>query len=294
MSSEITPLSGGKLVILSNSYELDGRVSTHPVDARGYAPMQTNLLRQGDRALLLGTGLSGHEQRVIAQLEETIGSARLSIMPLGFDFTLLSNARSIADRFGLEYVYQPSYQDLPWTWLNLRPEFPIDETDALRTAAVQIMKTGVPVELGADGERTLHLIVPPIRLLPNPWLYDEATRTMFCVDLFTWVWRSEDRGPWVITEADEDPTTVETVRHALYGNRYWWLSGADTDRLRRALADTFERYEIETLAPDHGCALAGSGVVERHYQLLDELLAEAPDDPPIGVEVGTWTFAEAR
>ena len=25
-----------------------------------------------------------------------------------------------------------------------------------------------------------------------------------------------------------------------------------------------------------------------------DLCAEAPDDPPIGVEVGTWTFAEAR
>jgi len=294
MSSETAALADGRVVVLSNSYELDGRVTTHPVDARGYAPMQTYLLKEGERALLLGTGLTGQEDQILNQIDEARGTARLSIMPLGFDFTLLSNARPIADRFGLEYVYQPQYADAPWTWLNLRPEFPVDERDALRSADVGMMKTGTPILLDAAGDRTLHLIVPPLRLLPNPWLYDEATRTMFCVDVFTWVWRPEDRGPWVISEADDDPTTLDTVRHALFDNRYWWLPGADTTRIRRALADTFERYEIENLAPDHGCALEGSAVVSRHYQLLDDLLAEAPGEPAIGVEVGAWTFAGSR
>lgn len=294
MSGEITAIADARVFALSNSYELDGRVSTHPVDARGFAPMQSYLLKEGDRAILLGTGLTAHQQRVLDQLELVLGSARLSIMPLGFDFTLLCNARPIADRFGLEFVYQPQFNDAPWTWLNLRPEFPIDDSDALRNAEVGLMKSGHPIELGAPGARTLEPIVPPLRLLPNPWLYDATTRTMFTVDIFTWIWRPEDIGPWVISDEDDDPTTLETVRDALFHNRYWWLAGADTTRIRQALADTFERYEIENLCPDHGCALMGSAAVARHYQLLDDLLALAPHEPAHGVDVGKWTFAGAR
>jgi hypothetical protein len=290
----VTSLSDGRLFALSHPYALDGRVTTHPVDARGFAPMHCYLLKERDRALLVGTGLTIHERDVIAQLESLLGSARLSLMPLGLDFTRLCNARPIADRFGVELVYQPQFADAPAAWLNLRPEFPRDERDGLRAARAGSMKIGEPILLDEAGARQLELLVPPLRLLPHPWLYDAATRTLFTVDVFTWVWRPDARGPWVLTEEDEDPTTPEIVRHALFRNRYWWLSGARTSRIRRALAEVFDRYEVATIAPDSGCALVGSGVVSRHYQLLDDLLEAAPHEPPLGVAVGKWTFAGAR
>jgi hypothetical protein len=294
MSSEITTLADGRLFVLSNSYELDGRASTHPVDARGYAPMHCYLLKERERALLVGTGLTIHERQLLAQIETVLGSARLSLIPLALDFMRLSNARPIADRFGFEFVYQPQFSNAPSFWLNFRPEFPDDESDGLRAARAGELSTGVPITLDSAGERRLELVVPPLRLLPNPWLYDPATRTMFTVDVFTWVWRSEDRGPWVLTDDDDDPTTAETVERALLHNRFWWLAGADTARLRRALAAVFERYEIENIAPDYGCALAGAGIVRRHYQLLDDVLAAVARQRPFGVDVSKWTFAGAR
>jgi hypothetical protein len=294
MSAKITALAEDKLFVLSNTYALDGRVTSHPVDARGYAPMQCYLLKEDDQALLVGTGLTIHQQQVLDQLDELVGSSRLSIMPLGFDFTGLCNARPIADHFGLEYVYQSPLVDIPPTWLNFRPEFPADESDKLRASEAYLMKTGEPISLRLDGSRNLQLLVPALRLLPNQWLYDESTKTLFTVDVFTWVWRQDDEGPWVISEGDDDPTTVETLQHALIDNRYWWLKGADTTRLRRALADVFDRYDVVNIAPEYGCALKGRDVVNRHFQLLDDLLASAPQQREQTVEVGTWTFAGAR
>jgi hypothetical protein len=281
-----------KLTVLSNPYELDGRVSSYPRDARGYAPMQCYLLREEDRALLIGTGLSSQQQQILDQLGTLVEGARLSLIPSGFDFTRLCNARPIADRFGVEFVYQPPIFDTPPNWLNFRPEFPTDETDGLRAAKAQSITTGEPFTFA--GARKLEVLVPPLRLLPNQWLYDEATRTLFTVDVFTWVWRTHDAGPWVVTEDDEDSTTLETAQHVIYDNRYWWLPGADTTRIRTALADIFERYEIENIAPEHGCVLKGSSVVSRHYQLLDELIANAPNQPAHGVDVGQWSFGGVR
>lgn len=294
MSGAVTALAEDKLFALSNPYELDGRVTTHPVDARGYAPMQCYLLKERERALLIGTGLTVHQHQVLDQLDTLLGSARLSIMPLGLDFTRICNARPIADRFGIEFVYQPPFSNAPSYWLNFRPEFASDESDGLRAAKAASMRTGEPITLDLAGVRRLELLVPPLRLLPHPWLYDESTRTMFTVDVFTWVWRSEDRGPWILTDEDEDSTSLETVQHFLFHNRYWWLSGADTTRLRKALAEVFERYEVANIAPDYGCALKGPNVVSRHYQFLDDVLAAAPQQPALGVAVGEWTFAGAR
>jgi hypothetical protein len=70
-----------------------------------------------------GTGVTRHQEQVIARVESLLGAA-LSLMPLGFDFTLLCNARPIADRIAVEFVYQPQFNDAPWTLLNLRPGFP--------------------------------------------------------------------------------------------------------------------------------------------------------------------------
>jgi hypothetical protein len=117
-------------------------------------------------------------------------------------------------------------------------------------------------------------------------MYDRDTRTLMTADAFTWVWQPTDAGPWVIS--DEDPVSVDDMRHHMLGNRYWWLPGARTDGIRAELARIFESHAIDTIAPGFGCVLAGRDTVARHYGILDDLLREAPSMPPIGVEAGRW------
>jgi flavorubredoxin len=127
------------------------------------------------------------------------------------------------------------------------------------------------IELGKNG-RSIDVMQAPIRLIATRWLYDRATRTLFSSDMFTHVWRDGETGPWIVTEADNDPTSQRDVRSFLLNTRYWWLEGAPTDSIRRGIDAVFDKYDVETIAPGYGCILRGRNVVARHYRMLDEVL----------------------
>ncbi len=120
----------------------------------------------------------------------------------------------------------------------------------------------------------LEIFHATLRLLPTSWLYDARTRTLFTSDLFSGVIRPGPEGPWVITAAD-DTTTIEEMARHLLETRYWWLAGARVEPIRAAVAETFARLDVETIAPDYGCVLHGREVVARHAGMLDEILAQA-------------------
>ena len=284
----MTELVPDRLWAFSNPYELDGRVSTHPLDVRGFAPMQCYLLKEGDRALLIGSGWTVHQDALLEQLAAALGDARLSLLPMRLEFPSLCNARPIADRFPIDVVYERVPLAHPDEWLNFRPEFPITPSPLRRATGIST-STGDLLPIDADGRRALRMIEAPLRLVPTHWGYDEETRTLFTVDMFSWVYRPTSAGPWV-ADADDD-TTADTVHHHLARNRYWWLPGANTDSIRRALADVFERYEVETIAPEWGCVLRGADAVRHHYDLLDGVLRDARDEAP--TDPADWRFAGA-
>ena len=111
----------------------------------------------------------------------------------------------------------------------------------------------------------------PIRLINTRWIYDEATRTLFTSDMFSHIWQERAVGPWLLDE--DDVTTTPFVRSFLLNTRYWWLEGARTDSIRKGIAEVFERYEIETIAPGYGAILCGRHLVEQQFTVLDEVLA---------------------
>jgi hypothetical protein len=211
------------------------------------------------------------------------------------EFSSMCNARPIADRFHVDAIYQRIDLFDPSYFLNFRPEFPRGATDGLRNVPSHPISTssGVPVFAGDDGRRPLEFLLPELRLLQCPWAFDHDTRTLFTSDVFSWVWRDADDGPWLLADGDDDPTTLERVSEFLLHNRYWWLAGSDTSRIRAWLADVFDRYPVERVAPDHGCVLTGAAIA-RHRGLLDDALADAATRPASGVAVGRWTTSGVR
>jgi hypothetical protein len=274
---------------LTNPYALDGRSSSHPLDVRGFTTLNSFLLMEDDYALLYGTGFSVHQDILLEQLDELVDGRRLSLAVPRVEWAGMCNARPIAERFDVDTIYQLVPLE-PAQFLNFRPDYP-GGSKALRRAKLGLLGIGVPlsVSLDADGRRQLELLAPGLRLLPSSWAYDASSRTLFTGDMFSWVWHRSPEGPWLLGDDETvDPTTPERVAHALLRNRYWWLAGAETDDLRRDLAAIFDRYAIDVLAPDHGCILTRSAI-ERHYRMLDDLLAEAPRLRAVGVEAGSWS-----
>lgn len=291
-------LGGGQLFGLCNPYPLDGRVSTHPRDARGFAPMNCFLAVEEGAAILFDAGFSVHEQALLEQVGSCLHSPDdvLSLCPIRMgEFNGACNARPIADHFHVDALY--GLQERSLSWMDFRPEYRPSITEpggggGLRGVADRRARPGDVLSVGTAG-REIEVLPGPLRLLPVTWMYDRATRTLMTADAFTWVSRENRDGPWVVTSDEPDPISLAEAEEHLFGNRFWWLPGARTDEIRSEIAAIFDSHEIETIAPGFGCVLRGRDVVERHYQMLDQILAAAPGMESIGVEAGRWRVRAA-
>jgi hypothetical protein len=265
----LAALAEGRLYALQNPFALDGRVSSYPASARGFSVANSYLLAEPDAAMLVDTGFGKDEPVIRAQVESVIAPGLpLSLFPLRLnEFMSINNVESFAGHFNVETCYTSNIDAALWFDFGAKA----DGRDVLASMKVTAVSRADVINLGA-GRRAIDVMNAPIRLIATRWLYDRATRTLFSSDLFTHVWRETETGPWIVTEADNDPTSRSDVRSFMLNTRYWWLEGAPTDAIRRGIGNVFEKYDIETIAPGYGCILRGRNVIERHYRMLDDFL----------------------
>src|ERR1700760_2746135 len=262
-------LAEGKLYALQNPFALDGRVSSYPASARGYSVANSYLLTQSDAAMLIDTGFGKDEAAIRAQIESLIAPGLpLSLFPLRLnEFMSINNVETFAGHFNVETCYTSNIDAALWFDFGAKAE----GRDILKSMSVTAVTRADTIRLGKLG-REIDVMQAPIRLIATRWLYDRATRTLFSSDLFTHLWRESATGPWVVTDADNDPTATRDIRSFMLNTRYWWLEGAPTDSIRRGIGEVFDRYDVEIIAPGYGCILHGRNVVARHYAMLDEFL----------------------
>jgi hypothetical protein len=267
-SGGIATLADGRLHALQNPFRLDGRVSAYPASARGFSVANCYLLTEDDGALLIDTGFGKDEPTIRGQIEALIAPGLpLSMFPLRLnEFMSINNVESFAGHFNVETCYTSNIDAALWFDFGAKQ----DGRDILKSMKVTAVTRADTIALGKAG-RAIDVMQAPIRLIATRWLYDRATRTLFSSDLFTHVWRDGAAGPWIVTDAD-DATTPADLRSFMLNTRYWWLEGAPTDSIRRGIAEVFDNYDIETIAPGYGCILSGRAVVARHYAMLDEFL----------------------
>jgi hypothetical protein len=270
----IAALADDRLYALQNPFPLDGRVSSYPASARGFAVANSYLLTEPDAAMLIDTGFGKDEPVIRAQIESLIAPGLpLSMFPLRLnEFMSINNVESFAGHFNVETCYTSNIDAALWFDFGAKAE----GRDILKSMKVTAVTRADTIALGKAG-RLIDVMQAPIRLIATRWLYDRATRTLFSSDMFTHVWRDSAAGPWVVQEsdngsADNDPTSLADVRSFMLNTRYWWLEGAPTDSIRRGIGNVFDKYDIETIAPGYGCILRGRNVVARHYAMLDEFL----------------------
>jgi flavorubredoxin len=183
------------------------------------------------------------------------------------EFMSINNVETFAGHFNVKTCYTSNIDAALWFDFGVKDE----GRDILKKMNVTAVTRADVIELGKD-DRKIDVMQAPIRLIATRWLYDRNTKTLFSSDMFTHTWRDGASGPWIITEADNDPTSTADVRSFMLNTRYWWLEGAPTDSIRRGITNVFEKYDVETIAPGYGCILRGRKVVQRHYQMLDEFL----------------------
>jgi hypothetical protein len=272
LGSAVHTLVEGRLYALQNVFALGGRASAYPANADGYSVCNCYLLKQGDRALLLDSGLAAHAGSLITQVAGLIDAGtRLSVYPLRInEFMSVGNVEALADAFDLEQCYSSNADAALWVDFGGRSDRPGARAEPVKTTMV---KRSQRIFVGDENRgRALEAFQAPIRLIGTRWIYDENTRTLFTSDSFSWEWSQQPEGPWFMDETDHG-TTAAHVRSFLLNTRYWWLEGGDTATLRKKLAVVFDQYDIENLAPGYGRVMRGRELVLRQYRLLDEVLA---------------------
>jgi len=265
----VAALAEGRLYALQHPFALDGRVSMYPASARGFAVANSYLLTEPDAAMLIDTGFGKDEAVIRAEIESLVApGVPLSLFPLRLnEFMSINNVESFAAHFNVQTCYTSNIDAALWFDFGAKT----DGRDVLKSMNVTAVTRADTIALGAS-RRAIEVMQAPLRLIATRWLYDRSTRTLFASDMFTHVWRDTASGPWIVTEADNDPTSLADVRSFMLNTRYWWLEGAPTDAIRRGIAKVFDTCDVETIAPGYGCILSGRAVVERHYRMLDEFL----------------------
>src|SRR5499433_3966143 len=205
----VASLVDDRLYALQNPFALDGRVSAYPASARGFSVANCYLLTQSDAALLIDTGFGKDEPAIRAQIESLIPPRLpLSLFPLRLnEFMSINNVETFAGHFNVEQCYTSNIDAALWFDFGAK----VDGRSTLESMRVTAVTRADTIELGKRG-RAIDVMQAPIRLIATRWLYDRATRTLFSSDLFTHVWRETAAGPWIVTDADDDPTSTRDIR----------------------------------------------------------------------------------
>lgn len=259
----------GRLYALSNLVDLDGRVSWGPKNG-GLQPVSCYLLPGTTPPTLVDTGLAAHRAAFGEQLRSLLPPGSKLVMYLTrAEMDCSGNVGLVMGEYDL--VRMDNY----FTGGGFNP------MDGFEDSGDPSEKRRNRTVLGRvlDGQITgeLEQINPPFLVQINHWAYHAGTKTLFSSDIFGHTALAGPDDPVIIDSTTRDDTSVESVIPHLLA-RFFWLDGGRTGIVRQNLADVFERFDVEIIAPSHGRILRGKDVVRRHVDLLDRALARLDRD----------------
>ena len=270
MEDNIIELSPNKAFSIQNIVKLDGRLSAYPQNEKGFVPLNCYLIKEDSGAFLFDTGYLFHQEKILHQLKSILDpDTPLSIIPLRInEFMSVGNVKAITYDFNVVAFYSPHREGPDWF------DFTDKERDwSLKEIPTNILRGTVDCEVGENTGRNIQVISAPLRLINTSWIYDEKTKILFSSDMFNYGIAEKNTEDWIITNPEEEFSS-SYIKSFLLNTRYWWLEGAKTRILRDNIKKVYDSYDIETLAPGYGKIFKGKKLVQKQFELLDNILDE--------------------
>jgi flavorubredoxin len=276
------PVVDGRLYVLGDAIEADAdRVSWLPRDASGYQPVNGYLLVEGDRRLMVDTGLPVHEQAVLSQLGSLLpDGASVELCLTRAELDCSGNVGAISRAVGVSAV-RTGGRPNPFDAFDMIQDVQSDA--GAGRLPISRMRGEAPVELSPT--RTVEMLAAPLRILTTFWVYDSGTRTLFTSDSFGHMLAGDvDESRVVAGDAAPDLERVQAHLFAKFG----WLERAIKTKLIERLDAVFEDRVVEIIAPAHGRVLRGAALVEAHHQAVRQALDSRPAPAPVDGRSDSW------
>jgi flavorubredoxin len=253
-----------RLYALGAAVPNDGEITWLPAAAGGHVPLNAYLLTEGRSGILVDTSFPVIEQVIVQQAAGFDLDDVEVVLTRNTEFDSVGNAEPLLDVLPVATMYGHFN---PSEWIYFRSGTgPADAAGRFES----IVFSDDQVLTLAPG-RTVAVINARLKLLATAWLYDRATRVLFSSDTFSHA-LATDAEERIVTAANDRTTQAEVREHLML--KFDWLEGADTAPLRVFLDDVFRTYDVETIAPSHGCILRGREVVDRHRAMVDAVLRD--------------------
>ena len=243
---------------------LDGRVSWAPHLPGRAQPINSYVILDNPRPILIDSGMAVHRSSVVRGAELLLGDQPAATAFLTrAELDCAGNVRDIhrvAPLAGLITggTANPFDQfDIVAGWADV-----FNHRQVLAQAPGEVTKMG--------DSQSVEILPPPVRVLATYWVYDDRARTLFTSDFFGYTDVSEC-DPCVVLDGTTSSLDEETARRHLLA-KFGWLALADTTPLVDSLRTVVRGREIEVLAPTHGCVLRGAEMVQRHVEFAIRLL----------------------
>lgn len=270
---EIVP---GSIYALGSSIPIDEHVSWMPTGRVGFMRLNSYLLVDDERNLLIDTGAQIHRAELLSQMVAVLGEgAEVSVFLTRVEGDCIGNLEALGDRFLLREV-------LGGGRLN-----PFDFFEDLNSIGGDRDAPELELSRKSNGEtvrlspsREVEVIQTPLRLLATFWLFDHGTGTLFTSDSFSHgIGESPDSESPIIEAVSSAPGEVAAFLSA----KFDWLEGADSSSIRSDLRAMFDRLDVKNIAPGHGRAFLGRDVVSDEFdsmvKALEMLQALGPERP---------------
>jgi flavorubredoxin len=259
---EILP---GRLYALGGTVLLDGGISWAPATGHDQ-PVLCYLVVDGKQATLVDTGLSVHQSDILIQLKSILeADSSFSVFLSRAEFDCIGNLGALMAGTEIKTIYTGGAHQ------------PFDGFDEATTSASQWTNRHKLERYSAPGEAQkagpLEVFTPALRTLATFWSFDEASKTLFTSDSFGHTDLPTSDARWIIDAGTPDPSSAHSVRDHVLA-KFFWLRGARTRSIAEQMKKVFETRQVEIIAPAHGRVIRGHAQVQRHYQLLQEVLED--------------------
>ncbi|MFC5973581.1 MBL fold metallo-hydrolase [Halomarina salina] len=235
----------------------------HPVEGH-HEHVSVYLVEHDGSYLLVDSGSFHHEAEIRSAIEAATDGA-------GIDAILLSHS---------DYPHSANVEPFREEWAD------VELVASSGSPAIQGLSDARRCVIGEDLDvlgRTFSFVDPPLADRSHTtWIHDDESKVLFTADGFG---NYHDDGCDRLSTEFDGGVPVEAI-YRYHAENLVWLRYVDPAKLRRALDDIFDRYEVSAVAPIHGNPILAADLPD----YLDRLeaaasrIADGYDVPPVDAE----------